>query len=314
MQGWKCLITVEYLLVIFAFSLAFVTIPAFAENPTPYNEWDFDFVEIEISQDPSNLKTMIIKPRVFFEGNMPLGTVNISAHVKDPDGKDFTHFGTIRDMSNGDIRFMRLTHSMPQEGTYTINLSMTPPKEPYLDHIFDTETVTFEVVKNGFEKEVETIGTDSEKIVTYMIEDPISVQYYESVHVAINLPKEHTFEKITVSNEEFEQNFAIDTKDIYLKSKSGFSNLKVHLLKEGNLLPMADAQNSIHDYVKFYKVNKDVCSSMNCTNINHEEKIEEFPWWTLGFLVIIVLIVIPVYRQNKNKAPQKKWGSPYIEK
>ena len=32
-------------------SITFVMIPlAFAENPTPYNEWDFDFGEIEIYQ------------------------------------------------------------------------------------------------------------------------------------------------------------------------------------------------------------------------------------------------------------------------
>lgn len=308
------MINVDYLLVIFVFSILFVTIPAYAENPTPYNEWDFDFVEIEISQDPGNLKTMTIIPRVLFEGDMPLGTVNISAHIKGPDGKEFTHFGTIRDMSNGDIRFVRLTHSMPQEGTYTINLNMTPPEEPYLDHIFDTETVTFEVEKNGFEKEVEVIGTDSEEIITYMIENPASVKYYESVHAEINLPKEHTFEKITVTNDEFEHDFAIDIQDIYLESQSGFSNLKVNLVKEGNFLPMADAQNSVHDYVKFYKVNKDVCSSMNCININHKEKMEEFPLWALGFLVLIVLVMIPVYRKNKNDTPRKKWGSPYIEK
>ncbi len=303
----------DVLLVFFVVFSVFTVIPTFAENPTPYNEWDFDFVEIEIRQDPADLRTMTITPRVFFEGDMPLGTVNISAHVVDPDGKEFTHFGTIRDMSDGNIRFVRLMHNMSEEGTYTINLSMTPPEKPYLDHIFDTETLTFKVEKNGFEKPVETIGTDSEEIITYMIENSVSVKYYESIHAAINLPKEHTFEKITVTNDEFVQDFAIDTRDIYLESQSGFSNLRVHLVKEGNFLPTADAQNSVHDYVKFYKVNKDVCASADCVNINNEEPVDEFPLWILGFLALVVL-VIPLYKRNNNRTSQRKWGSPYIEK
>jgi len=38
------------------------------------------------------------------------------------------------------------------DGNYSIDLKMTPPEPPYLSHIFDTETILFEVEKNGLEK------------------------------------------------------------------------------------------------------------------------------------------------------------------
>jgi len=31
-------------------------ISAFAENPTPYNEWDFDISCLQVSQNPHNLE------------------------------------------------------------------------------------------------------------------------------------------------------------------------------------------------------------------------------------------------------------------
>ena len=245
--------------------ITLTTIPVYAENATPYMEWDFniDFSEVKIYQDPNNLHNMIIKTRVSFEGEMPLGTVNIYAHITEPDGNESTTFGTLRDMKSGETGLVRLVHGMVQEGIYTIDLKMTPPSKPFLDHIFDSQTITYEVPKYGFEKEVETIGNDTDEMITYQIENPTSVQYFESIHAAINLPEIHTFEKIIVTNDEFVKDFSIDTEDIYMESKSGFNDLKVHLVKENNIFPMADAQDTLQDYVQFYKVNKELCPTVN---------------------------------------------------
>ncbi|MDH3853623.1 MAG: hypothetical protein OES23_04140, partial [Nitrosopumilus sp.] len=67
--------------LIFLLFISLAVSYAFAENPTPYNEWDFDSGEIEISQDPRNLDDMIILIPVIYKGDMGLGTVEISARV-----------------------------------------------------------------------------------------------------------------------------------------------------------------------------------------------------------------------------------------
>jgi len=135
----------------FLLSITFsVAIPfAFAENPTPYNEWDFDFGEIEISQDPRNLDDMIILIPVLYKGDMGLGTVDISARVSNPDGSQFTHPQTVSNMEIGQTKMVKVTHRMSFDGTYIIDMKMTPPEKPYLGHIFDTETLTYVVEPNG---------------------------------------------------------------------------------------------------------------------------------------------------------------------
>jgi len=76
--------------LIFLLFISLAVSYAFAENPTPYNKWDFDSGEIEISQDPRNLDDMIILIPVIYKGDMGLGTVEISARVSNPDGSQFT--------------------------------------------------------------------------------------------------------------------------------------------------------------------------------------------------------------------------------
>lgn len=66
------------------FFIPFVSV--YADNPTPYDEWDFHFTNIEIYQNPNNLKQLMIEPHVFFEGNESLGSVNLEIIVTDPDG------------------------------------------------------------------------------------------------------------------------------------------------------------------------------------------------------------------------------------
>jgi len=299
------------LAVLLPLVITLTTIPVFAENPTPYNEWDFDFdfSEVEIYQDPNDLQNMIIKTRVSFEGDMSLGTVNIYAHIIGPNGNEYTSFGTLRDMQSGDTGLVRLVHGIVQEGIYTIDLRMTPPSKPFLDHIFDTQTITYVVEKYGFEKEVETIGDDSDEMITYHIENPITVQYFESVHAVINLPEVHTFEQIKVTNGEFEKNFSINTKDIYMESKSGYKDLKVHLLKENNIFPMVDAQDTLQDYVQFYKVNKELCPTVNCVNINQEKPEEKFPLWVLVIVPVGISVGLIVYLKNNSKQKQSRLKS-----
>ena len=41
--------------LIFVLFLTLGVLYVYTDNPTPYNEWDFDFGEIEISQDHWNL-------------------------------------------------------------------------------------------------------------------------------------------------------------------------------------------------------------------------------------------------------------------
>ena len=48
------------IILIFIIFVTLGVLYAYAENPTPYNEWDFDFGDIEISKDPRNLADMII--------------------------------------------------------------------------------------------------------------------------------------------------------------------------------------------------------------------------------------------------------------
>jgi len=76
--------------------------PAFAVNPTPHNEWDFDFIGIAVFQDSNNLNTLRISIPVVYHGKMSLGTVEVNAIVTSPDGKIKLHSGLIRDMKIGE--------------------------------------------------------------------------------------------------------------------------------------------------------------------------------------------------------------------
>ena len=164
--------------LIFLLFISLAVSYAFAENPTPYNKWDFDSGEIEISQDPRNLDDMIILIPVIYKGDMGLGTVEISARVYNPDGSQFTHPQTVSNMEIGQKKTVKVTHRMSFDGTYIIDMKMTPPEKPYLGHIFDTETLTYVVEPNGREYQLEVSGSDTVEETAYHLDHPEDVKYY----------------------------------------------------------------------------------------------------------------------------------------
>jgi len=142
-----------------------------------------------------------------------------------------------------------------------------------------------------------------------MLEDPNSVQYYEIVHAVINLPESHIYEKIAVTNGKFVREYSIDKTDIYIKSNSSYKDMKVVLVKEGNLLSLASAQDTLQDYVKFYAINKDRCANIFCLNIDLVED-EEFPLWVLVIVSVGVASGFVMYLKKNSKS--NNWGKPYI--
>jgi len=231
------------------------------------------------------------------------------------------------DIEDGESGFLWLTHLMSVAGGYTVDISMTPPEEPFLEHIFDSKTITFDTGFNGLERRIQAVVTDNDKITTYQLQNAKDIKYDEMAHVIINLPEVHTYEKITIINGKFIKEFSIDKKDIYIKSDKEFENMKVNLVKEGNLLPLADAQNNLLDYVLFFTIDKDNCYNIVCVNVDFVE--EEFPYWMLIVTGIVIAIVVVFLRRKKDPSktnpqilssnifsmPTKRseWGNTYVE-
>jgi hypothetical protein len=285
-------------------------IPAFAANPTPYNEWDFDFTSVQITQDSKNLNKMIISMNVTYHGEMQLGTVSIITKVTDPSSYTSEHTELLRDMKIDETRPLNIVHQMKKEGTYSIDLSMTPPSAPHLGHIFDSNVKTFTVKPMGLERTLETIVSDSKEKISYMIEKQSTVRYYEALHAVIDLPEIHSFEKITVENGIVTE-YPTDTTDIYIDSVLGYLDIKVNLVRQGNLLTSADAQDAFKDYVKFYAISDDVCYSVDCVTVydvtnDATEKPEEFPWM-LVIIPVKISVGVAAYFKNKSK-PQSPVG------
>jgi len=115
------------------------------------------------------------------------------------------------------------------------------------------------------------------------------IRYNEMIHTVIALPEDHTFEKIAVVNGKFVREYSTDTKDIYITTKATFEDLKIKIVREGNLLPLADAQDTMQQYVKFYSNDKEQCTKMFCVNIDTVEDKPEYPLWLLLFLGVIPL-------------------------
>lgn len=295
--------------------LSFFIPVAFAEAPTPYNEWDFDFGNIEIYQNPNDLKEMIISVPVIYKGEKPLGTVSISAMVIGPDGRDLTLGSLIRYMEIGERRTLNLKYEMPLDGLYKIDVIMTPPEEPYLGHIFDAKSKAFQVEPNGRERNVKSIESDFKEITEYKLEEPESIEYFEVVHAVISLPKQHFFEKITLTNfGKVVKDYSTDTKDIYIKSNSSYEHMKINLIKAGNLLQSADAKGTLQNYVKYYAVDRDSCYYNLCANIDIIDYVDaveiDIPIWVLLFLVICLLIVLFVMSMKSNAKQEGR--TPYI--
>ncbi len=61
--------------LIFLSSMSLTVSFAFAENPTPYNEWDFDITELNVHQNEFDLEKLDITIDVLFKGELPEGTI-----------------------------------------------------------------------------------------------------------------------------------------------------------------------------------------------------------------------------------------------
>ena len=90
----------KLLLLFLTISLSLFTltiIPAYAENPTPYNEWDFDITKVDVNQNPTNLEELVISVTALYKGEFPEGTANIYANITDSNGYHHNLFGVIYD-------------------------------------------------------------------------------------------------------------------------------------------------------------------------------------------------------------------------
>jgi len=233
--------------------------------------------------------------------NYSLGTVNIYANVTNPDGYSHELFGEIRDMSIGKIQTIILPSHMSMDGKYAVDVTLSPPEKPFLDHVFDAQTITYTMEDNGREKRIQGFGDNHlESMISYSLQNYTDVKYNEMVHASITLPEHHTFENIAVVNGKFVREYSTDTKDIYINSAAPFKDLKVKLVKEGNLLPLADAQDTIQEYVTFYSNNKELCDRVFCVNIDSEDEYE-FPVAYLGIIPVVGAVIVIVWHVFKTR-------------
>lgn len=261
-----------------------LVIPSAFAEPTPYGEWDLDlsFSDVTAKQNPSDLHSLEVTVRAKAIGTMPESTVNIYADITGPDGTTYTTFGTIHDIKRGSTGILRLPTTIADEGIYLIDVRMTSVGQ-FTDHVFDKINLEHTVPEHGFENLVSTVGTETDVMITYHVEDPSSIKYYEALHASILIDDVMSqFEMIVITDSDgFRKDYPLDTKDIYLTSDHGYEETKVHLLKEGKLFPIAYAQNSVQEYVQFYTVNKDQCTLLKCDSVNQVSGGFEFEPWIL---------------------------------
>lgn len=216
---------------------------------------------------------------VLYKGEFPEGTVNVYADVANPECYSHKLFGQIGNMAIGETRKIVLSTHMPMDGKYSVDVTLSPSEKPFLNHIFDSENITYTVDANGREKNIEPMGDNDESMITYWLQNYKDVKYNEMVHAVIMLPENHTFEKIAVVNGKFVREYSTGTKDIYMDSVTPFKDLKVKLVKEGNLLPLAGAQDTMQEYVKFYSNDKELCTKVFCVNIDPVDDESEYSLW-----------------------------------
>ena len=276
-----------FVIISISLTITFTSIsPVFAENATPYNEWDFDISKVDVQQNQSDLEKLNISITVLYKGEFPDGTANFYANVTNPNGYSHMLFGQTRDLSIGENQTIDLTAHMPMDGKYSVDVTLSPPEKPYLEHIFDAENVIYTIDVNGREKSMKSSGDYSDEMVSYSLDDYNDVKYNEMIHAVIALPEDHMFEKIAVVKGKFVREMSIDTEDIYINSVASFKDLKVKLIREGNLLSLADAQDTMQEYVKFYSNDKELCIKVFCVNIDPVNE-SEYPLWLLLFLGVI---------------------------
>ena len=282
--------------------MSIIVVTVYAENPTPYDEWDFNFIHVDVKQNPNNLRELIISPDVYYEGLEPLGSVNLELEITDPEGLSHQYSGTLSDITHQTSKDTTWFHPLLSEGTYTIQLIMKTTSVDH-DHVFDSETIHYTVEPLGFERKLDYIVFETDEYIAYKISGNSSIQNYERLHVMFNLPDDHPIDRITLVNGEFDADIPVDIEEIYTESKN-YDKMKVYLMKEQYLLPVANAQR-ILDYVMFTAVHENVCYSVDCQNIDVEpiesvEEEQEFPLWVFAFLEILGIIPL-LMRRNKSK-------------
>jgi len=159
------------IVLIFLLFISLVVFYAFAENPTPYNEWDFDIANVELRQNKFDLEKLDISITVLYKGGLPEGTANFYANVTNPDGYSHMLFGQTRDMSIGQTQRIDLIAHIPMDGKYSVDVWLSPPEKPFLDHVFDTKDATYTIDLNGREKSIKSSGDYSDEMVSYSLDD-----------------------------------------------------------------------------------------------------------------------------------------------
>ena len=288
----------RYLLAIL-FLIPVLMPAAFGETPSKFNEWDFDLVDVKISQDDSNLKNLEIAIPILYKGEMPQGSVHVWAKVTDPRGVEKTHFGSLYDMEIGQTKFLNFVNNMVAEGEYTIEFIVRSTNNEYLGHQFDSEIITYDTGPNGFEKNLGAIGVETDQMISYTLADPLSADR-GIVHTVINLPEQNMYERIEVTNGEFTKEYPLGTTDIFIRSNSGYESMNVNIIKEQTLLPKANAQNSEQDYINFFYNDRESCNDNLCVTIDREPEQEGFQWWWLLPLGLIGLAPL-MFRNKKSK-------------
>jgi hypothetical protein len=163
-------------------------------------------------------------------------------------------------------------------------------------HIFDEETILHPV--DTFERKLDHIVfMDKDDNDVFMLRNPQLIQNFERLHIEFDLPEKNLYESIGVTNGEFKNTFDITTKDLFMESEFGYTDLEIFLIREGNLFNFANAQSELLNHVTFSAINKDVCYSETCESIDYEEPIEEkeseeFPLWVLGVVLVVISIAV----------------------
>ena len=67
--------------------LLFLPGTVFAGIPTPYDEWNFSFLETKVYQNKEYPTIIHINSQIIYHGQQELGSVKFYADITEPDGK-----------------------------------------------------------------------------------------------------------------------------------------------------------------------------------------------------------------------------------
>ena len=285
----------------FAFLALTSTSGAFAEYPTPFNEWDFDIQEVSVFQDPINPEILRLSVPIEYKGGWDTGIANLDIKVTDKNGRESTFFGQTRILEVGDVQEMRFKKIIDVDGVYTVEAKLWSPSIEYKGHVFQEDDAFLTVPYNGYLIKYGTIGEVKDKITSYYLSDLSQIKYDQVVHAKVNLPETHNFEKIALVNgNKVIKEYPTDVTDIYIQSDShDYSSMNVKVVEYGNLLPLVDAQDTAQEYVVFYAMDKVDCEGKVCMSIDPYDIPFEFEWWMLIVVAGIVGAVANLFYRNK---------------